>query len=101
MPHLAKRRSLGLFGGDPVVDAFVEDAQRQGTVPNDLVVEGADVELVAELGGGSSAEILQFQFAQLVGQRLAGPDDVAVDLDGDVVLRFAGIGLEEIDRPLA
>jgi hypothetical protein len=39
MPHLAKRRSLGLFGGDPVVDALVEDAQRQGTVPNDLVVE--------------------------------------------------------------
>ena len=55
MLHLAKRRSLGLLCGDPVVDALVEDAQRQGTVPNDLVVEGAEVELVTELGCRSGA----------------------------------------------
>ena len=79
---------------------MVEDAQRQGTVPNDLVVERADVELVAELARGSGAEFLQFKFAKLVGQRLAGPDDVAVDLDGDIVIYFAGVCLEKIDRPL-
>ena len=31
---------------------------------------------------------------------MAGPDDVAVDLDGDVVICFAGVCLEKIDRPL-
>ena len=44
---LAKRRSLGLFGGDPVVDALVEDAQRQGAVPQDFVVERAEVKVAA------------------------------------------------------
>ena len=55
--RLAKRRSLGLLGGDPVVDALIKNAQRQGAVPQDFVVKGTDVKLVSELGRGPSAEI--------------------------------------------
>ena len=67
----------------------------------DFIVEAADVEFFAQRFFGARAEFLDFQFTHFVCQRLTGPDDVAVDFHDDVVLGFAGVGLEIIDGLLA
>ena len=48
-----------------------------------LVVEGADIEVVAELFFGAVAQLEDFKLADLVGESLAGPCDVAIDLGLD------------------
>ena len=45
-------------------------------------------------------QFLDLEFAQLVGQRLARPNDVPVNLHDNIVLGFPGVGLEKIDRLL-
>src|SRR5687767_13913086 len=86
---------------DPGADVGLQYVQGDGAPPQDLIVEGADVEPFAELGAGEAAELLDLQLADLVGQGLAGPDDVAVDLHHDVVLGLARVLDEEVDRLLA
>src|SRR5688572_23579328 len=41
------------------------------------------------------------ELADLVGEGLTGPDDVAVDLDLDLVPGADGVGGEELDGPVA
>src|SRR6266850_3607071 len=96
----AKAASFFLEALHPCLDPCFEDIQRQRAVIQDLVVELADVELWPKFFGRIGAEFFQLQFADFVSQRLARPDDVAVDLDGDVVLALALIGQEVIDRLL-
>ena len=54
-------------------------------------MEFTDVELGAELFLGSLPELLDLELAELVRQCLARPDDVAVDLDDDVMLGLADV----------
>ena len=56
--------------------------QRYGGLAESLIVELADVEPVAEFLRGIGAEFLDFKFADLVGECLAGPDEVAIHLHG-------------------
>jgi len=64
-------------------------------------VELAQVELRSEPGRRPRAQLLDAQLADLVGERLPGPGDVAIDLVDDVVLALRGVRLEELDRLLA
>src|SRR5688572_3051407 len=89
---------LGGLLGDPGIDVALQHRQRQRARAEHHVVEGADVEALAELGGRARAQLLDLQLADLVGQRLARPGDVAVDLVDDVVLGLGRVGLEELDR---
>ena len=61
----------------------------------------ADVEPAAERRPGRVAEPQDLELAELVGQRLAGHREVAVDLVGDVVLGERGVLDHERDRPVA
>ena len=84
----------------PVGDVAVEHVERHCAAAEHDVVESPDVELPAEILRRPGAQLLDLELADLVGQRLARPGDVAVDLVRDVELGLGGIGLEEIDRLL-
>src|SRR5262249_1925135 len=86
-----------LLQRNPGTDAGIEQVERQRALPHHLVMEIANRESVAQLFAGEGAQLLELQLAQLVGQRLPGPDDVAVDLDLDVVLGLRRIVHEELD----
>ena len=64
-------------------------------------MESADVKLAAQLLFRRRAQLLDFQLAHLVGQRLPGPDDVAVYFHYDIVFSFAGVVFEIVDNPLS
>jgi len=48
-----------------------------------------------------SRKLANLSWPILVGERLTGPRDVAVHLDGNVLLRLGGVVLEELQRLLA
>src|SRR5260370_27639013 len=80
IPHqIPGHRSL-LLRGDPRPDAFAEHVHRKGAGAEDLVVELADVEPLAELLPGLLAQLGDLELADLVAEGLAGPDDVAIRL---------------------
>ena len=63
-------------------------------------MEAADIEALTELGLGQGTQLLDLELTDLVRQGLTRPDDIAVDLDSDVVLGFTGVLDEEVDRVL-
>src|SRR5712664_603843 len=95
--------SLSIFrlGIHPMLDVRLEETQRDRALLQDGVVEGADIEFGAEAALGFGAQLADFELAEFVGQRLAGPDDVAVDLNRDVLICLAGVVLEKLDGLLA
>src|ERR1017187_9053468 len=64
-----------LLPRDPRIDALREHIQRQGAGVEHLVVEGAQVELVAQPRLRPVAQFQYLELADLVGQGLAGPGD--------------------------
>ncbi len=84
-----------------MLDVRLEDAQRDRSLLQDGIVEGSDVELGTEAALGFGAQLADFELAEFVGQRLAGPDDIAIDFDGDVLIGLAGVVLEKLDGLLA
>src|SRR5215470_3212412 len=94
-------RGLRLRSCDPRLDLFLEDVERQGPRAEDLVVEGPDVELRAELLLRPLAQLEDLQLAHLVAQGLAGPGDVAVGLALDARLVDGRVRMEVVDHLLA
>lgn len=86
---------------DPGENQLFEDVEGNGALTQDDVVKFPDVEFVSQFLLGSAAQLADFQLADLVGQRLAGPRDVTVDFVDDVELRFRGVIGKEFDRLLA
>jgi len=91
-----------------LVDAGLEHGERQRAVVEQGVVESADVEALAQGFLGALAQGADAKLADLVAERLAGPDDVAVGLgDGeafvesqrDLPIPERAAGLEMMDRP--
>ena len=85
----------------PVVHAPLQYVERQRARAQQVVMECAHVELVAELCLGAGANRQDLQLTDLVCQCLAGVTDVAINFIDDVVFGLGGIVLEEIDRLLA
>src|SRR5437667_9317429 len=81
---------------DPHVDPLLEHVHRQRAGAEDLVVEGADVEAVAELAAGALAQLGNLDRADFVAEGLAGPDAVAVGLVLHLDLVFRGAVVEEL-----
>src|SRR6267143_2432715 len=96
-----KPRSPRLHRRDPRVNPCVERVQRQRPRAEHLIVERANIEFAAERRRRVRAQLFDLQLADLVGERLARPYDVAIDFHGDVMLRLPGIGLEVVDGVLA
>jgi len=55
---------------NPIPDAGLEHVQRQGALAEKEVVERAQVEALAEGGGGEGAQLLDLQLPDLVRQGL-------------------------------
>src|SRR5690606_13073322 len=66
----------------------------------DGVVEALLVETRAQLAFGFRAQVAQRAIADVVGQRLARPGDVTVDLVLDVELRQCRVAGQVVDRLL-
>lgn len=64
-------------------------------------MEGAEVEFVTQGFARVGAEFLDLEFADLISQSLAGPDNVTVNLDLDVMAGLGGVRHEEVDGVLA
>jgi len=64
------------------------------------VMEGANVELRPVAGAQLRPEPLDLALADLVGERLARPADVAVGFDHRVGLGQPGVVAQEVDRAL-
>src|SRR5882724_8241063 len=58
---------------DPVFHVRVQNVERQRAAAHDFVMKGAEIKLIAQLSPRLLAQLEDFQLAQLVGQRLAGP----------------------------
>src|SRR6476646_8629062 len=75
--------------------------QRERPLGQHRVVERADVEPTGEPAASLLAEPMDLELAELVGDRLAGPADVAIALVGDVARGERRV-LEHVgDRPIA
>src|SRR2546429_1114787 len=83
---------------DVSVDRRAEGLQGHRAVLEDRVVEGAKIEPRTEPLFRVGAEPPDLELADLVGERLSRPGDVAVHLVYDVVLREGRILDIEIDR---
>jgi hypothetical protein len=81
----------------PATHALLENVQGHGSAEQHVVVERPNVERGPKSPLSPLPKFLDLEFSNLVGERLAGPDDVAVDLDDDVVLGFGRVLLEVID----
>src|SRR5689334_20619856 len=64
-------------------------------------MERAKVECAASLLLELTSEAFDFTLTNLVRQRLAGPDDIAVDLVNSLTFGQSDVVEEEVDRPLA
>ena len=60
-------------------------------------MEGANVECVSQCRFGLAPQVPQGEFADLVGKRLAGPGNVAVDLGADLVHRQGRVRRQVVD----
>src|ERR1039458_6397526 len=77
LPASLLRRG-GFLLRDPRIDAVAQHVQRQGAGVQHLIVEGAQVEVIAQSRLGPLAQLQDFELPDLVGQSLAGPRDIAV-----------------------
>src|SRR5213594_418531 len=95
----AMRQTLGspFLLRDPPANVLLDDVQRHGAALENDVVKLAQVELDAQLPGRTGAKFLDLEFANLVGERLAGPGNVTVDFVDYVQLRFRRVRQEKVD----
>src|SRR5690606_38855252 len=109
-PHVRDRRAPGDRGGlqltgaggvDPAGDLGLQHPQADGGPAEHGVVEAPDVEGLAEPAPGVVPQAQDLPLADLVGERLAGHADVAVDLDDDLVPVDRRVGGHEVDGLLA
>src|SRR5580658_4472918 len=81
---------------NPGINMLLEHVERHRPVLKYAVVELTHVELGTQLFLCRRAQLPYFQLPQLVSQRLTWPDDIAINLDGDVLIRLPGIVFEEL-----
>src|SRR6202171_6268330 len=82
------------------MDAIRECVQGEGAAEENLIMEGAEVELVAELDFGIFAKLENLQLADLVAKSLSRPSDVAVGFGLDADFVFAGVLVKKVDHLL-
>src|SRR3546814_9371864 len=87
--------SLTLLRGDPRIDPPFEDIERHGPRFEHDVVEGAEIELVAERRLRAAAQFHDLELADQIGGRLPRIDDIAFDRLFDFAVGVGGgIGSE-------
>ena len=92
-------RTYPLNGGIDLAGVVV--SSEDDRFAEDDVVEGADVEVIAQCRLAFAPQLQHLELADFVGQRLAGIADVTIDLVDNIVFGFSSIVLEEVDGLLA
>src|SRR5712664_2458753 len=87
----SRAASIRGLGVEPMLDMGLKQAEGDGSLLQHGVVERADVEFGTEAALGFGAQLANFELAEFVGEGLAGPDDVAIDFDGDVLIGLASV----------
>src|SRR6185436_6847925 len=87
-------RCSRLLALDPPPNLGLQHRQGQSAAAEHGVVELADVEFVAQRFLRFRTQLLDRDHADLVAGRLPGPEDVALDLRLDRLLRLRRVGLE-------
>src|SRR5579862_462889 len=87
-------------GRDEALDARLEHRQRYRAELEHGVVEGADIEAITECLLGALASLDDGALAEVVGQRLPRPCDVAIHLGADLVLGERGVLTQVSERLL-
>ncbi len=83
---MPRRWPRSLLRIDVLLALFFEQLEGQSAIAQNYVVKFADVEFGAQFQLCFLAQLDDFKLAHLVGERLAGPGDITIDL-GD---RFLG-----------
>ena len=94
-------RRLRLLFGDPIADALIQDIEREGAPVEDFVVEGSDVEFVAELIFGVLAKSKNLQLSEFVSEGLSGPGDVPIHFTLNIGLVHRGVAVEVLHHLIA
>ena len=63
-----------------------EDIQRQSTIGQNRIMESTNVEPFPQCLFRVCTELFDFEFPNLVCQRLSGPDNIPIDLNNDIML---------------
>src|SRR5438128_4117361 len=92
---------LSLFEGEPTIDVPFEQIKRQRPVVENRVMKLSNVEARSKFPRRPRPQFLDLQLAELISQRLAGPDDVTINLDDDVVFGLRRVRFHEINRLFA
>ena len=79
---------------NPILDPRFHRVERHRACAEQMIMEGADVERVAELFFGKGAQFENFQLADLVSRRLSRPAYITRHLSLNVKRRKGGIVLE-------
>src|ERR1041384_7670573 len=82
---------------DPFIDSLVQDIQRQRAVIENSVMKLSNVKVPAQFMFRPRAKLLDLYLSQLVSERLAGPHNVAIYFDHDIVLGLCRILLHEVE----
>ena len=90
-----------LLRSDPRRHQFVQHIKWDCAVSQHDIVELTHIEAAPQFQFTPAAQLLNFQFANLVGQRLSGPCDIAIDFVFDVQHGFGGIAGKKVDGLLA
>ena len=64
-------------------------------------MKSADIEARSEPALGAGPQFTDLELTHLVPQCLSGPHDISIHLHDDVLIRFGGIGSEEVDGLIA
>src|ERR1700722_1462421 len=87
--------------GDEALDPGLQYRQGHRAELKHRIVEGADVESLAQCLLSPGPPFENGTLAEVVRQRLARPGDVAIDLGTDLALRERGVLAEVVDRLFA
>src|SRR3974377_1702412 len=87
--------------GHKALDARLEHRQRHRAELEHRIVEGADIETLAERVLGARARRENGTLAEIVGQRLRRPGDVAIDFGADLTLGERRVLPQVIERLIA
>src|SRR5437773_104213 len=86
---------------DPVVDALLQHRQRQRTIVDECIVKSTNIETFAKRRLRLGSQGLDLELTYLVGQRLARPYVIPIDLRNGRCIGDSGIVDQIADRLLA
>src|SRR6266853_1932584 len=83
---------------DPAVHLLFKHVQGDSAMAQDDIVKLPDVKARSKLLFGPGAQFTDFELSHFVTESLAGPHDVTIDFNDDVLVGFGRVFPEEIDR---